>query len=431
MASLLKFLTAGLLVASAAAHPVQVRPSPVQKRSSSSTKRGAAYNDATLVSALTDSSSVISWAYNWGSTIDGDIPSGVEYVPMLWGSDDVDSWAAAVKTALADGSTHLMGFNEPDSSSQADMTYSDAATYYKEYITIYSDDATLVSPAVTSSTTTGEGLSWLSSFLSECTDCEISVVAIHWYGGTFAELKTFVEEAIETASDYGISEVWLTEFGLDTDESGITDLSVAATFVQEASTWLETKSAITRYAFFYCADDFMLTDGVANSVGNAYVSVSGTSSSSSSESSSSASTSTTTSASTSTSTTVSVATETISSSASETSTSVSVSIEVLGEVAAESSSSSSSSAALTTSSTSTVTLTMTTTHVATTSATTSAIVSSTPTPSAVAVTSATPSVTPSSSTSATPTSTVEVVPTVYVTQVIPVMACPTHSSLAH
>lgn len=454
MASISKFLTAGLLVAGAAAHPhghSHAHKSTVQKRSGTSTKRGAAYNDATLVSALTDSSSVISWAYNWGSTINGDIPSGVEYVPMLWGSSSTytDYWTAAVKTALADGSTHLMGFNEPDSSSQSDISYSDAATYYKEYLTIYSSEATLVSPAVTSSTSDGEGLSWMTSFLSECTDCEISVLAVHWYGGDIAELKTFVNEAITVAEEYSISEVWVTEFGLDTDESGITDLATAATFVQEASEWLESKSAVARYSFFYCANDYMLTDSVANSVGNAYISVSGSSSSSSSSSSSESSssssessTSTTESASSSTttfvvaastSTSVSVSTETISSSETEVSSSVSISIDVGVEAAEVESSSSSevvevaeatSSAAPTTSatptsiettsySTSTVTLTAYTTVEATSSSTPTPtptpVTSSTPTPTPV--TSSTPKVTPS-----TPAVVVTVTPTVTVTE---------------
>ncbi|KAJ5924099.1 hypothetical protein N7466_008286 [Penicillium verhagenii] len=427
MASILKFVTAGLLAATAAAHPLhghghsghQVRPSTLQKRSGTSTKRGAAYNEATLVSALTSSSSVVSWAYNWGSTIDGDLPSGVEYVPMLWGIDDVDTWAAAVSTALADGSTHLMGFNEPDSSSQADISYSDAATYYKEYLTAYSSDFTLVSPAVTSSTTTGEGLSWLASFLEECTSCDISAIAVHWYGGDISEFKTFVTEAISTASTYSISEVWVTEFGLDTDESAITDLATAATFVTEASTWLEEQSEVARYSFFYCANDFMLTDSVANTVGDAYLAVSGSSTTSSSTTTSSESASTTTYVASSASTYVSVSTETISSSETEVSSSVSVSIEIGADSESEATTSTSVSTFTTSASTSTVvptstpeptttytsttTIVATATAVATTSVTTSSAVtsspvaSSTPTPTSTPV--VTPSATPSTSSS--------------------------------
>ncbi|KAJ5266468.1 hypothetical protein N7478_009276 [Penicillium angulare] len=291
MASFFKSALVGLLVASAAAAPAQIRPPTVQRRSSSS-KRGAAYNDASLVSILAGSSETISWAYNWGSESDGTIPSGVEYIPMLWGTDSIDGWTSAVKTALSDGSMHIMGFNEPDSSSQANMSPSDAATYYKEYITPYADEATLISPAVTSSESSGEGLDWMESFLEDCTDCEVSALAVHWYGSSFSELKSFVTEAISTASTYGISEVWLTEFGLSSDESGILDLVTAAAFVLEASVWLEAQSEVTRYAYFYCANDFMLTDNVVNAVGDAYVAASGASATSTTSSTTIAATTT-------------------------------------------------------------------------------------------------------------------------------------------
>ncbi|KAJ5668895.1 hypothetical protein N7462_009965 [Penicillium macrosclerotiorum] len=270
MGPFLKLVTLCLLATSVTAAPLKVTPTLTKRSSSSSSKRGAAYNTASLVSALSTSSAQISWAYNWGSAVDGDIPSGVEYVPMLWGADSIDGWTSAVKKAIKNGSTYILGFNEPDMSSQADMSASDAATYYKKYITPYADDATLVSPAVSSSSTSGEGLDWLESFLTDCDDCSVSAIAVHWYGSSLSDFKTFVNEAIDTAADYDISEVWITEFGLSTDESGISDLSTTATFVQEASDWLDEQSEVTRYAFFYCANDYMLTDGVANSVGEAY-----------------------------------------------------------------------------------------------------------------------------------------------------------------
>jgi hypothetical protein len=30
----------------------------------------------------------ISWAYNWAGSLSGLLPSGVEFVPMLWGHGD-------------------------------------------------------------------------------------------------------------------------------------------------------------------------------------------------------------------------------------------------------------------------------------------------------------------------------------------------------
>jgi hypothetical protein len=318
MASFLKFAVAGLLIASAGAVPTkQVRSTTLPKRSTS--KAGAAYNDISLVTALCGDSSGISWAYNWGSSSDGDLPSGVEYVPMLWGTSSlfVDGWTSNVEAAIADGSSYIMGFNEPDLASQANLAASDAATYYKQYITPYDGQAKLVSPAVTSSSSTTEGLAWFESFISECSDCGVSVLAVHWYGDSVSELQSFITEAISTASNYGISEVWLTEWALSSDEGGISDLATAASFVQEAGAWLDEQSALTRYSYFYVADGYLLTDGVVNSVGAAYASAASSSSTSSSSSSSSSTTSTT-----STSTSIYVAPTTTSSSTTSTSTSI-------------------------------------------------------------------------------------------------------------
>ncbi|PWY86708.1 hypothetical protein BO70DRAFT_360463 [Aspergillus heteromorphus CBS 117.55] len=314
MVSFSHILTTGLVAASASALPLKSSLSNLQKRSSN--KRGAAYNDASLVSTLTDNSaSTVSWSYNWGSSVDGTMPSDMEFVPMLWGSSFFSGWTEAVETALSSGSSYILGFNEPDMSSGADMSASTAAQYYEEYITPYSGSAKLISPAVTSSSSSGEGLDWLKSFMDDCQSCNISGLAVHWYGDSVDDLKTFVSEAISTAAEYDISEVWLTEFGLNADESGVSDASTTVDFLDEALTWLDSQSEVARYAFFYCANDYMLTDGAVNSVGDAYMS-SSSSSSTSSTSSSESSSSSAASASTSSSVVESTSSESSSSSSS-------------------------------------------------------------------------------------------------------------------
>ncbi|OJJ45398.1 hypothetical protein ASPZODRAFT_586808 [Penicilliopsis zonata CBS 506.65] len=250
MVSFTTVVTAGLLASSSLALP-HAHQKFHQKRSSSSSKRGAAYNDASLVSTLT-STGTVSWAYDWNDANDGTLPSGIEYVPMLWGSKMFDGWSSAVETALSSGSSYILGFNEPDMTSQADMSASDAATYYKQYITPYADRASLVTPAVTSSTDSGMGLEWMASFLEACTDCNATAMAVHWYGEAASDFKSFVEQAIETASNYSISSVWITEFGL----SSGTD-SEAASFIEEVVPWLDSQSAVGRYAYFYCADGYL------------------------------------------------------------------------------------------------------------------------------------------------------------------------------
>ncbi|RAL03507.1 glycoside hydrolase family protein [Aspergillus ibericus CBS 121593] len=250
-----------------------------------SSKRGAAYNDASLVKTLANAKSgAVSWSYNWAQEADGDMPSGVKFVPMLWGSGSVSTWTSAVEKALSGGSTHILGFNEPDMTSQADMSASSAATLYEKYITPYGDRATLISPAVTSSENSGQGLNWFKTFMSDCKSCNISALAVHWYGGSFAQLESFMTKAISTAGDYDIDEVWLTEFALDADTNGISDQATAKTFLEKSIAWLDSHPKVGGYAYFYTANGYLLTSGSVNAVGDVYV-ASSSSSSGSSESS--------------------------------------------------------------------------------------------------------------------------------------------------
>ncbi|OOF96442.1 glycoside hydrolase family 128 protein [Aspergillus carbonarius ITEM 5010] len=279
MVSFTKLLTLGLIAALTEA----------------SSKRGAAYNDASLVKSLTSGKSgAVSWSYNWAQEADGTMPSGVKFVPMLWGTGSVSTWTTAVEKALSGGSTHILGFNEPDMTSQADMTASNAATLYKKYITPYGDRATLISPAVTSSENSGQGLSWFKTFMSECTSCNISALAVHWYGGSFAQLESFMTEAISTAGQYDIDEVWLTEFALDADTNGISDAATAKTFLEKSIAWLDSHPKVGGYAYFYTANGYLLTSGSVNSVGDVYVASSSSGSGSSSSSTKSTKTATAT-----------------------------------------------------------------------------------------------------------------------------------------
>ena len=63
-----------------------------------------------LPGLLKGASSKVSWAYNWYSQSGGSLASGVNYFPMLWGSDSshTATWMANAKAAIAAGSTHLL-----------------------------------------------------------------------------------------------------------------------------------------------------------------------------------------------------------------------------------------------------------------------------------------------------------------------------------
>lgn len=258
MVSFTKLFTAALLSASTFAAPLNI----FQKRSGS--KRGAAYNEAPLVSALSNGGAV-SWAYNWNSSPDGDLPPGVSFIPMLWGQKSLDSWSSAVQSALSSGSKYILGFNEPDLPAQANMAVSDAASLYRENITPYADQATLVTPAVTNGNAQDQGLNWMSSFLESCSDCKASVMAIHWYGTDADDFKNHVTSAITLGQQHGIQEVWITEFGVN-------DISQAASFLLQVLPWLDSQAGVGGYAYFYCASGYLLEGTGLSASGQVYAS---------------------------------------------------------------------------------------------------------------------------------------------------------------
>lgn len=244
-------------------------PTGMQKRSSS--KRGAAYNDASTVGPLATTRKV-TWAYNWAASPFQLLPPGVEYVPMLWGAKDFGGWASSIQTALSSGSRYILGFNEPDMSWQAAMSPTDAANSYMSYITPYAGQAKLISPAVSSTDAPGMGLSWLQSFMSQCSSCGISGLAVHWYGDSGDQFISFVQEAISTAESYGLSEVWVTEFALNSDVNGSGNPAATSAFMKQVLPWLDSQTMVSRYSYFMCAQNYLLSgNGTAlNTAGMAY-----------------------------------------------------------------------------------------------------------------------------------------------------------------
>jgi hypothetical protein len=267
MVSFTALFTSGLLATSALAAPVEV-----QKRSTTNpSKRGAAFNDINTVQVLANTGTV-SWAYNWGQPLWGSLPENIDYVPMLWGTQYFGGWVTAIESALSSGSDYIMGFNEPDNPAQANLAPSDAASYYNQYITPYSGRAKLISPAVTSNVAPGTGLSWFTEFMDGCSSCGITGLAVHWYGDTAEDFQSFVQQAISTAQQYSLTEVWVTEFGLASDINGITDPSATVDFLNTVLPWLDSQTNVTRYAFFYSAENYLFSGGALNAAGQAYTS---------------------------------------------------------------------------------------------------------------------------------------------------------------
>jgi len=258
-------------VSSAGAVPAVATPSAAVASTNITNKRGVAYNDVSLTNLFAGKAS---WAYNWGSSSGGKIASGLTYFPLLWSdaATFTGSWNQNAISAIDSGADTLLGFNEPDIGSQANMPVSQAVTSWKTYMQPFANTgsgvngrkARLASPAVTNGG--GDmGLTYLNNFITSCTGCTIDVVAIHWYSPATAidDFKQHVTQAIQVAAG---RPVWITEFATT---SG-TDDQINA-FFTSVLPWLDQQSKVERYAYFMAGEGSLVSGGKLSTIGNKYV----------------------------------------------------------------------------------------------------------------------------------------------------------------
>ncbi len=190
-----------------------------------------------------------SWYYNWGPSNDRmPAPSGVEYVPMVWGTANVaDATLAKVK---GEGRT-LLGFNEPDMAEQANMTPAKALDLWPR---LQATGMRLGSPAVAWGA--ADSGRWLDQFMAGVGQrgYRVDFIALHWYGSDFStaavgHLRSYLQQVY---AKYRLP-IWLTEFALiKWDAAGAhypTDAQQTA-FIDRATEMLQGLSYVERYAWF-------------------------------------------------------------------------------------------------------------------------------------------------------------------------------------
>jgi len=150
------------------------------------------------------------WHYSWGASLPEAEVDGVEFVPMMWGYRKANERFLRriehLKAGKASGScAHLLGFNEPDGETQANMSVelAIAAWPYLE-----STGLRLGSPAAVHA-----DREWMRKFMKQAVakKLRIDFVCVHWYGGT--NVEGFVNRLKRIHEMYG-RPIWITEFAV-------------------------------------------------------------------------------------------------------------------------------------------------------------------------------------------------------------------------
>ena len=89
----------------------------------------------------------------------------------------------------------VSSFNEPDLSSQSNLSPAAAATAWRQYMQPFAGKAKLCSPAITNGGAP-MGTAWLDAFMAACTQCTIDCVAFHIYDSAtnVAYFKNYITE---------------------------------------------------------------------------------------------------------------------------------------------------------------------------------------------------------------------------------------------
>ena len=180
-----------------------------------------------------------SWFYNWGpSTSEGLLD--IEYVPMKWTAwNDVDSqWQTILNNNT---SNHLLGFNEPDAETQANMSLD---LMLKRWPKMMESGMRLGSPCPAGNK------QLLYDFIKKCDELNYRVdfVTLHDYGEGTAQ--QFYNNC-KTLHDKTGRPVWVTEFNYGgTWTSGKPTYAQSAARIKEVIERYDKEGIIERYAIF-------------------------------------------------------------------------------------------------------------------------------------------------------------------------------------
>jgi hypothetical protein len=186
------------------------------------------------------------WYYDWSYS--GIYPQDQQYdfVHMVWTGSYL-----ATDPVPTPPYAHILGFNEPDGSTQANMTPAQAIA---DWPAVIARGTFVVSPATGQSPISGnypEGSSnpsWLSQFMS--TNPKVDAIAVHSYGCDAAHLQTLLTDIY---NKWG-KPIWLTEFACETGSeaegngSHPSQADVDA-FIGNIKPFLDNTTWIQRYAW--------------------------------------------------------------------------------------------------------------------------------------------------------------------------------------
>ena len=183
-----------------------------------------------------------SWYYNWGTkAFNNSIDNGVSHIPMMWGGSDENKEEI---NNLNTNANYILGFNEPDIPSQANLAFWEGVDVWNQYISPL--NMRKASPVIASNNR------WLKSFMDGDVICQnhegkwdyyskydddptivpvtitgvgsdVDAICVHYYKNA-TNRQGLVSLVNSVWKEYG-KPIWLTEIGLFGKKGTETDMS--------------------------------------------------------------------------------------------------------------------------------------------------------------------------------------------------------------
>jgi hypothetical protein len=187
-----------------------------------------------------------SWNYNWNNNANSTLDE--EYVPIR----QTQYWPAFATTNAKKDVTHFLGFNEPNASSQANMTVNQAIAAWPG---LMQSGLRLGSPAPTDG-----GASWLYSFIDKADSAgyRVDYIAVHFYRGCQSAQQYY--SFLKAIYDRTKRPIWITEWNNGanwTTSTGCPKPTYAeqAAKIQSFLTMLDTARIVERYSLYEWVQD--------------------------------------------------------------------------------------------------------------------------------------------------------------------------------
>jgi hypothetical protein len=218
----------------------------------------------------------VTWFYNWELSPSNCATS--QFVPMIWGHTGSEQTAAGVASEISGlkgaGYRIVLGFNEPDNSSQSNLSVTTAISLWPSF----TSDATIrVGSPATQANSSGQ--TWFTDFMKQVNAdttgrLRVDFIAAHWYGWNTgscddkaAGLESYIEwlEAIP-----GNRPIWLTEWGC-LNQSNPTAMTVQS-FFSGAIVMFAKHPRLERYGWYPWTtnNELVAPDGSLTSLGTVF-----------------------------------------------------------------------------------------------------------------------------------------------------------------